>query len=81
MLKLGKMKTVCPCLNHTRWENTKEIWFFDVSLVKTSYNIGKHLKKNKGEGMSQPEYAKIIDSVMYLMNYTLNPKLLMLSVD
>ena len=31
--------------------------------------------------MSQPEYAKIIDSVMYLMNYTLNPKLLMLSVD
>ena len=42
---------------------------FDVSPVKTSYDASKHLKKNKGDGVSQPKYAKIIGSVMYLMNY------------
>ena len=38
--------------------------------VKTPYDASKHLKKNKRESVSQPEYAKIISSVMYLMNYT-----------
>lgn len=28
------------------------------------------LKKNKGQGVSQSEYAKNISKVMFLMNYT-----------
>ena len=43
---------------------------FDVSLVRTPYDASKYLKKNKGESVSQPEYAKIIGRVMYLMNHT-----------
>ena len=27
-------------------------------------------KKNKGDSVSQAEYAKIIGSIMFLMNYT-----------
>ncbi|KAA0035193.1 ty1-copia retrotransposon protein [Cucumis melo var. makuwa] len=38
--------------------------------LRTSFDASKHLKKNKGDSVSQPEYAKIIESVMYLMNYT-----------
>lgn len=43
---------------------------FDVVPVRTPYDSSIHLKKNKGDGVSQPEYAKIIGSVMFLMNYT-----------
>ncbi|TYK14234.1 ty1-copia retrotransposon protein [Cucumis melo var. makuwa] len=38
--------------------------------LRTPFDASKHLKKNKGDSASQPEYAKIIGSVMYLMNYT-----------
>ena len=38
--------------------------------MRTPYDASKHLKKNKGESVSQPDYAKIIGSVMYLMNHT-----------
>ncbi|TYK14258.1 ty1-copia retrotransposon protein [Cucumis melo var. makuwa] len=41
-----------------------------VESMRTPFNASKHLKKNKGDSVSQPEYAKIIGSVMYLMNYT-----------
>ncbi|KAA0048396.1 ty1-copia retrotransposon protein [Cucumis melo var. makuwa] len=37
--------------------------------LRTPFNANKHHKKNKGDSVSQPEYAKIIGSVMYLMNY------------
>ncbi|KAA0036641.1 ty1-copia retrotransposon protein [Cucumis melo var. makuwa] len=30
--------------------------------VRTLYDTSKHLKKNKGDSVSQPEYAKIIDN-------------------
>ena len=43
---------------------------FYVSPVKTPYDVGKHLNKIKEVSISQPKYAKIIGSIMYLMNYT-----------
>nr|GEZ92715.1 retrovirus-related Pol polyprotein from transposon TNT 1-94 [Tanacetum cinerariifolium]GEZ92732.1 retrovirus-related Pol polyprotein from transposon TNT 1-94 [Tanacetum cinerariifolium] len=48
----------------------KRFDYFDVDPVKTPYDSSKCLKKNKGIGVSQPEYAKIIGSVMFLMNHT-----------
>nr|KYP38866.1 Retrovirus-related Pol polyprotein from transposon TNT 1-94 [Cajanus cajan] len=39
---------------------------FNVAFAKTCI----HLKKNGGTIISQLEYAKIIGSVMYIMNYT-----------
>ncbi|KAA0054955.1 ty1-copia retrotransposon protein [Cucumis melo var. makuwa] len=41
-----------------------------VESIRTLYDASKHLKKNKGDSVSQFEYAKIIGGVMYLMNYT-----------
>ena len=39
--------------------------------VRTPYDPSVHLKKNTSElSVSQSEYAKIIGSVMFLMNYT-----------
>ena len=43
---------------------------FDVVLVRTPYDISIHLKKNKKSSVSQTEYAKIIGSIIFLMNYT-----------
>ena len=38
--------------------------------MRTPYEANKNLKKNKGDSVSQSKYAKIICSVMHLMNYT-----------
>ncbi|KAK4384319.1 Retrovirus-related Pol polyprotein from transposon TNT 1-94 [Sesamum angolense] len=38
--------------------------------VRTPYDPSICLKKNNGDIVSQAEYAKIIGSVMFLMNYT-----------
>jgi len=43
---------------------------FDVTPVRTPYDPSIHLRKNKGSSVSQTEYAKIIGSVMFLMNFT-----------
>ncbi|XP_075074799.1 secreted RxLR effector protein 161-like [Nicotiana tabacum] len=43
---------------------------FDVAPVRTPYDPSIHLRKNKESSVSQTEYAKIIDSVIFLMNYT-----------
>jgi len=44
---------------------------FDVMPMRTPYDPNVHLKRNTSEiSVSQPEYAKIIGSIMYLMNYT-----------
>ena len=43
---------------------------FDVVPVKTPYDASVCLKKNYDASISQSEYAKIIGSVMFLMNYT-----------
>ena len=38
--------------------------------MRTPYDPSIHLKKNNGSSVSQTEYAKIIGSVMFLMNCT-----------
>ena len=43
---------------------------FDVTPVRTPYDPSIHLKKNKGSSVSQNEYAKVIGSVIFLMNFT-----------
>jgi len=42
----------------------------DVTPVRTLYDPSIHLKKNKGSSVLQNEYAKVIGSVMFLMNFT-----------
>ena len=44
--------------------------FFDVVPARTPYDPSIYLKKNLGESVSQSKYAKIIESVMFLMNCT-----------
>ena len=44
---------------------------FDVVPVRTPYHPSINLKKNKECSVSKTKYAKIIGSVMFLMNYTL----------
>jgi len=43
---------------------------FDVTPVRTPYDPNSHLKKNKGSSVSHNECAKVIGSVMFLMNFT-----------
>ena len=43
---------------------------FNVDHVRTPYDSSIHLKKNKSDPVCQSEYARIIGSVMFLMNYT-----------
>ena len=43
---------------------------FDVTTLRTSYDPSIQLKKNKGSSVSQNEYAKVIGSVIFLMNFT-----------
>ena len=43
---------------------------FNVTHVRTPYDPSIHLKKNKGSSLSQNECAKIIVSVIFLINYT-----------
>ena len=58
------------CQSHYVKKLLRKFNSFDVLPVKTPYDPSIHLKKNNGIGISQSEYAKIIGSVMYLMNYT-----------
>ncbi|KAL0534361.1 hypothetical protein IC582_028651 [Cucumis melo] len=70
-VKIRKIKTgLSLCQSHHVEKILKKFDSFDVSPVRTPYDASKHLKKNKGDNVSQPKYAKIIGSVMYLMNYT-----------
>nr|GEZ58479.1 ATP phosphoribosyltransferase 1, chloroplastic [Tanacetum cinerariifolium] len=50
-------------------EDFKEYTLKNYYCWLKTYYCCKCLKKNKGTGVSQPEYAKIIGSVMFLMNY------------
>ncbi|XP_074289293.1 secreted RxLR effector protein 161-like [Silene latifolia] len=43
---------------------------FDVAPARTPYDASISLCKNLGDSVSQEEYAKIIGSVMFLMNCT-----------
>ena len=46
----------------------KKFNFFSEEPLGIAYGSSVHLKKNKGNGIEQTKYAKIIGSVMYLMN-------------
>ena len=58
------------CQSHYIEKILKRFNCFDVLPVRTPYDPNIHLKKNKCESVSQYEYAKIIGSVMFIMNYT-----------
>ena len=56
------------CQSHYVEKILKKFDSFDVSPIRTPHDASKH--KNKGDNVSQPEYTKIVRSVMFLMNYT-----------
>ena len=58
------------CQSHYIEKILKKFECFDERTVRTPYDPSISLKKNNGESVSQAEYAKILGSVMYLMNYT-----------
>ena len=58
------------CQSHYIEKMLKKFDCFNVVSVRTPYDPSIHLKKNKDFSVSQTEYAKIIGSVMFLMNYT-----------
>ena len=43
---------------------------YDDSPMRTPVDVNLHLTKNKGQGISQLEYSRIIGSLMYIMNCT-----------
>ena len=43
---------------------------YDDSPVRTPIDVNLHLTKNKGQGISQLEYSRIIGNLMYIMNCT-----------
>ncbi|TYJ99724.1 Retrovirus-related Pol polyprotein from transposon TNT 1-94 [Cucumis melo var. makuwa] len=63
-VKIRKNKTsLSLCQSHYMEKILKKFDSFDVSPVRTPFDASKHLKKNKGDSLSQPKYAKIIDNV------------------
>ena len=58
------------CQSHYNEKMLKFFYYFDVVPVRTPCHPSIHLKKNKESSVSQTKYAKIIGSVMFLMNYT-----------
>ena len=48
----------------------KKFNHFDCDPVRTPYDPSIHLKKNRGSPVAQSKYAKIIGSVMFLLNCT-----------
>ncbi|KAL0345620.1 UNVERIFIED_CONTAM: Retrovirus-related Pol polyprotein from transposon TNT 1-94 [Sesamum radiatum] len=58
------------CQSHYIEKILKKFGCHDEIPVRTPYDPSACLKKNKGDSVSQADYAKIIGSVMFLMNYT-----------
>ena len=58
------------CQSHYVEKILKKFGSYEVTPAKTPYDASIHLKKNSGKSVSQSEYAKIIGSLMFLMNYT-----------
>ena len=70
-VKLTKTKHgFTMCQSHYIEKILKRLNCFDVLHVRTPYDPNINLKKNKCESVSQSKYAKIIGSLMFLMNYT-----------
>ncbi|KAL0378951.1 UNVERIFIED_CONTAM: Retrovirus-related Pol polyprotein from transposon TNT 1-94 [Sesamum radiatum] len=58
------------CQSHYIEKILRKFNCYDELPVRTPYDPSICLKKNHGDSVSQAEYAKIIGSVMFLMNYT-----------
>nr|GEY64005.1 hypothetical protein [Tanacetum cinerariifolium] len=54
----------------------KRFDYFDVDPVKTPYDSSKYLKKNKGIGVSQHKYAKIIGTLNWCLHFNRFPAVL-----
>ncbi|XP_043812714.1 uncharacterized protein LOC122723682 [Manihot esculenta] len=52
---------------------------FNVKSVSTPYDPNCQLKKNRGDSVAQSEYAQIIGSLLYLMNFSPTPSVSMRS--
>lgn len=57
------------CQSHYIKRMLKKFNCFEVMSVITPYDSSICLKKNKDQSVSQTEYAKIIGSIMFFMNY------------
>ncbi|KAL0413817.1 UNVERIFIED_CONTAM: Retrovirus-related Pol polyprotein from transposon TNT 1-94 [Sesamum radiatum] len=58
------------CQSHYIEKILRKFNCYDELPVRTPYDPSICLKKNHGDSVSQAEYAKIIGSVMFFMNYT-----------
>ncbi|KAA0052336.1 Retrovirus-related Pol polyprotein from transposon TNT 1-94 [Cucumis melo var. makuwa] len=62
-VKIRKNKTsLSLCQSHYVEKMLKKFDSFNVSPVRTPFDASKHLKKSKGDSVSKPEYANIIDN-------------------
>jgi len=49
----------------------KKFGHYDFKSVNTPYNANSKLKKNRGEYISQTQYAQIIGSLLHLMSFSI----------
>ena len=49
----------------------KKFGYYDFKLVSTPYDASSKLKKNRGESISQTQYAQIIGSLLHLMSFSI----------
>jgi len=69
-IKIGKNNDdFSLCQSHYIEKVSKKFNCFDALPRRNPYDPNIRLKKNKGYNVSQSEYAKIIGSVMFLINY------------
>ncbi|CAB4263242.1 unnamed protein product [Prunus armeniaca] len=60
----------CKSTEHYIEKILRKFGYYDCKPLSTPYDANTQLKKNKGESVSQSEYAQIIGSLMCLMNCT-----------
>ena len=71
-IKIRKTNTdFSLCWSHYIEKVLKKFNYFDIIPARALYDPSIHLKKNKGPSVSQTEYAKIIGTVMFLINLSL----------
>ena len=48
----------------------RKFGYYDFKPVSTLYDANSKLMKNRGESISQPQYAQIIGSLLHLMSFS-----------
>jgi len=51
-------------------EKLRKFGYYDFKLVSTPNDANSKFMKNRGEFVSQPQYAQIIGSLLYLMSFS-----------